>query len=170
MSPALAGGFFTTREAQRTVWRFLTKLKINLPLDPVRMRACQVISVTSDSVTLGTICQAPLSMGFSRQKYCSGLLCPPPGIFPTQGSNPHLLCILYWQVGSLPLVPPGKTQKKEKICIYPEKNVHPKGCTQCSLQHCLQQPRHGNHLNTDRGRNGQRRRGAFLYDGTLLSH
>ena len=95
---------------------------------------------------------------------------PPPGIFPTQGSNPHLLCILYWQVGSLPLVPPGKTQKKEKICIYPEKNVHPKGCTQCSLQHCLQQPRHGNHLNTHRGRNGQRRRGAFLYDGTLLSH
>ena len=59
MSPALAGGFFTTREAQRTVWRFLTKLKINLPLDPVRMRACQVVSVTSDSVTLGTICQAP---------------------------------------------------------------------------------------------------------------
>ena len=115
-------------------------------------------------------CQAPLSMGFSRQKYCSGLLCPPPGIFPTQGSNPHLLCILYWQVGSLPLVPPGKTQKKEKICIYPEKNVHPKGCTQCSLQHCLQQPRHGNHLNTHRGRNGQRRRGAFLYNGTLLSH
>ena len=30
------------------------------------------------------------------------------GIFPTQGSNPHLLCLLHWQVGSLPLVPPGK--------------------------------------------------------------
>ena len=25
------------------------------------------------------------------------------GIFPTQGSNPHLLCLLHWQVGSLPL-------------------------------------------------------------------
>ena len=24
-------------------------------------------------------CQAPLSIGFSRQEYCSGLLCPPPG-------------------------------------------------------------------------------------------
>ena len=34
--------------------------------------------------------QAPLSMGFSRQEYWSGLPCPPPGIFPTQGSNPGL--------------------------------------------------------------------------------
>ena len=30
------------------------------------------------------------------------------GIFPTQGSNLHLLHFLHWQVGSLPLVPPGK--------------------------------------------------------------
>ena len=30
------------------------------------------------------------------------------GIFLTQGLNPHLLCLLHWQVGSLPLVPPGK--------------------------------------------------------------
>ena len=31
-------------------------------------------------VTLWTIaCQAPLSMGFSRQEYWSGLPCPPPG-------------------------------------------------------------------------------------------
>ena len=30
------------------------------------------------------------------------------GIFPTQGSNPHLLCLLHWWVGSLPLMPPGK--------------------------------------------------------------
>ena len=30
------------------------------------------------------------------------------GIFPTQGSNPCLLCLLHWQESSLPLVPPGK--------------------------------------------------------------
>ena len=35
--------------------------------------------------------QAPLSMGFSRQEYWSGLPCPSPGIFPTQGSNLGLL-------------------------------------------------------------------------------
>ena len=29
-------------------------------------------------------------------------------IFPTQGSNPHLLCLLHWQLGSLPLTPPEK--------------------------------------------------------------
>ena len=51
--------------------------------------------------------QAPLSMGFSRQQYWSGLSCPPQGIFPTQRLNPRLH-LLHWQVGSLPLVPPGK--------------------------------------------------------------
>ena len=30
------------------------------------------------------------------------------GIFLTQGSNPHLLNLLHWQAGSLPLVPSGK--------------------------------------------------------------
>ena len=30
------------------------------------------------------------------------------GIFLTQGSNLHLLCLLHWETGSLPLVPPGK--------------------------------------------------------------
>ena len=29
-------------------------------------------------------------------------------IFLTQGLNPCLLCILHWQMGSLPLAPPGK--------------------------------------------------------------
>ena len=29
-------------------------------------------------------------------------------IFPTQGSNLCLLCLLRWQAGSLPLAPPGK--------------------------------------------------------------
>ena len=36
-------------------------------------------------------CQAPLSMGFSRQEYWSGLPIPSPGIFQTQGSNLGLL-------------------------------------------------------------------------------
>ena len=33
-------------------------------------------------------CQAPLSMGFSRQEYCSGLPCPPPGDLPDPGIQP----------------------------------------------------------------------------------
>ena len=42
--------------------------------------------------------KAPPSMGFSRQEYWSGLPCLPPGIFPSQGSNPglpHCRQILY---------------------------------------------------------------------------
>ena len=31
------------------------------------------------------------------------------GIFPSQGSNPCLLYLLYWQAGSSPLAPPGKS-------------------------------------------------------------
>ena len=54
--------------------------------------------------------QAPLSMGFSRQQYWSGLPCPLQGIFPNQGLNPHLLCLLHWEVGSLPLAPLGQPQ------------------------------------------------------------
>ena len=49
--------------------------------------------------------QAPLSTGFSRQKYWNGLPCPSSGIFPIQRSNSHLLllkiplkkCSLIWQ-------------------------------------------------------------------------
>ena len=42
-------------------------------------------------------------------------------IFPTQGSNPCLLCLLHWQAGSLPLAPPGKPihMYKHMQCIIP---------------------------------------------------
>ena len=33
-------------------------------------------------------CQAPLSMGFSRQEYWSGLPCPPAGDLPQPGTEP----------------------------------------------------------------------------------
>ena len=33
------------------------------------------------------------------------------GIFLTQGSNLHLLSLLHWQAGSLPLMPPGRLLK-----------------------------------------------------------
>ena len=46
--------------------------------------------MVSDSVTQWTVaCQAPLSMGFFRQKYWSGLPCPPsPRSFQTRDPNP----------------------------------------------------------------------------------
>ena len=35
--------------------------------------------------------QAPLSIGFSRQEYWSGLPCPPPGDLPNPGIEPKSL-------------------------------------------------------------------------------
>ena len=74
----------------------------------------QVTSV-SESVTTWTVAhQSLLSMGFSRQEYWSGLLCPPSGDLPNPGIEPTSLSLLHWLAGSLPLAPPGKT--KEPRC------------------------------------------------------
>ena len=63
-------------------------------------------SVISDSVTPGTIAlQAPLSMGFSRPEYWSGLPFAPPGDFPEPGTEPRSPA---FQADSLPSGPPGK--------------------------------------------------------------
>ena len=54
-------------------------------------------SVVSDSVTPWTIaCQAPLSMGFSRQEYWMGCHFLLQGIFLTQWLNPCFLHLLHW--------------------------------------------------------------------------
>ena len=55
------------------------------------------------SFSVISFCLFILFMGFSRQEYWSGLPCPPLAIFLTCGLNPRLLCLLHWQVGSLPL-------------------------------------------------------------------
>ena len=39
------------------------------------------------------------------------------GIFLTQGSKPHLLCLLHWQGESLPLAPPGRFTKFPLIIL-----------------------------------------------------
>ena len=56
------------------------------------------------SVTLWTVaCQAPLSMGFSRQEYWSGLPCPPPEGLPNPGIEPMSPMAPALQADSLPL-------------------------------------------------------------------
>ena len=47
--------------------------------------------------------QAPLSMGFSRQEYWSGLPCPPPGDRPNPGMEARSPAL---QADSLPSEPP----------------------------------------------------------------
>ena len=65
--------------------------------------------VTKSCLTLATswtvACQAPLSMGFSRQEYWSGLPFPSPGDLPDPGIEPRSPT---FQADALPSEPPGK--------------------------------------------------------------
>ena len=68
------------------------------------LQSCLTLCDPMDSIAH----QAPLFMGFCRQEYWAVLPYTPPGNFPTQGSNPRLLCLLLWQVVFLPPVLPRK--------------------------------------------------------------
>ena len=56
-------------------------------------------------------CQAPLSMGFSRQEYWSGLSFPPPRDLPSSGIKPTSPVSPALQADSLPTEPWGKPQR-----------------------------------------------------------
>ena len=76
-------------------------------------------SVVSDSVTPWTVAhQAPLSIGFSRQKYWKGLPCPLPGDLPDPETKPVSHSFLHWQAISLPLAPPGKPSFNLNYSLY----------------------------------------------------
>ena len=66
-----------------------TKVKGFLPLtqlvDGVTCVLSRFSCVRLFSTPWTVACQAPLSMGFSRQEYWSGLPCPPPGDLPNPG-------------------------------------------------------------------------------------
>ena len=93
-------------------------------------------SVVSDSVTFCTLaCQAPLSMGFSRQEYWNGLLFPSPRDLPDPGS---LLCLLHcvqiffyhWATGEWVKLEPND-------CLWRNKNINKKTeryCIWCVCQ------------------------------------
>ena len=71
---------------------------------------CAVLShsVVYDSVTTWTVArQAPLSMGFSKQEYWSGLSCPPPAYLPNPGIKPRSPNL---HADSLPSETPGKPE------------------------------------------------------------
>ena len=66
-------------------------------------------SVVSLCGSLDCHCQAPLSMGFSSKNIGVGCHFLLQGIVPTQGSKLCLLCLLHWQMDSLPTEPSGTT-------------------------------------------------------------
>ena len=67
---------------------------------------CESLSRVQPFATAWAVAhQAPLSMGFSRQEYWSGLSFPSPGDLPDPGTEPGSLAL---QADSLPSEPPGK--------------------------------------------------------------
>ena len=71
--------------------------------------SCSVIHETLR--TTANICPWD-SPGKKTRVGCHALL---QGILPIQGSNPCLSCLLHWQAGSLPLVPPGGPSVSESV-------------------------------------------------------
>ena len=64
-------------------------------------------------VTSWTVaCQAPLSMGFSRQEYWSAQPFPSPGDLPNPGTEPGSPAL---QADSLPSEPPGKPRRTSEV-------------------------------------------------------
>ena len=77
---------------------FITKI-------PLHLCACtQSFSRVQLFATLWTVAyQAPLSIGFWGQEYCSGLSFSPSGDLPSPGTESMSLCLLHRQADSLPL-------------------------------------------------------------------
>ena len=69
----------------------------------LRLLLCMLSLVGLFAILWAVALQAPLTMGFSRQEYWSGLPCPPPGDLPDPGIEPVSPVAPAWQVDSLPL-------------------------------------------------------------------
>ena len=78
----------------------------------VRMLSCVLLSLTPWTVA----CQAICLWNFSGKNTGVGYHFLLQGIVPTQGLNLNLLCLLHWQVDSLPLALPGG--KAHVSCIW----------------------------------------------------
>ena len=104
MSPALEGRFLTTGPPGKSQFCSLEAEFL--------LQESSVLSHFSH-VQLFVTLWIPLSMGFSRQEYCSGLPCPPLGDLPDPGIEPMSLTSPALQAGSLPIAPPGKPRKAQ---------------------------------------------------------
>ena len=107
----LRGPFFPQLESILVVKRLLSHPKAMAELEQTwqdmptcsKAQSCLALCQPMD-------CSPPGSSvyGISQQEYWSALHFLFQGIFPTQGSNLRLLCLLHWQANSLPTLTPGK--------------------------------------------------------------
>ena len=78
-------------------------------------------------------CQAPLSMGFSRQEYRNGLPCPASGHLPNPGIKPRSPSL---QADSLPVEPPGKPKNTGVGSLSHLQGIFPTQESNRGLLHC----------------------------------
>ena len=98
------------------------------------IRKRKVLSHVRLFVTLWTVAhQAPLSMGFSRQEYFSGLPCPPPGNLPKPGSEIRSPAL---QVDPLPAEPQGKPKYTGVGSLSLLQGIFPTQKSNQGLLHC----------------------------------
>ena len=95
MSPALADGFFTTS----ATW----EAQVSAESESEVTQSCPILC---DPWTIAYKVPPPWNYPGESTGVRSHFLLQ--GIFPTQGLIPSLLCLLHWQMGSLPLAQPGK--------------------------------------------------------------
>ena len=87
----------------------------------MRTKSLQLCLTFCDPMDGTIICQTPLSMGFSRQEYWSGLPFPSPGKLPNPGIEPWSPAL---QADCLLTKLQGKSLLKT-ICHYKLKFYHP---------------------------------------------
>ena len=102
ISPALAGGFFSTK--------------------PPHCAAVLSCSEVSDSLQPHGLQLDPLSVGFSRQEYWSWLSCLPPADHPNPGIKPRSPVL---QADSLPSEPPRKPMNTEFGSLFLLQGIFP---------------------------------------------
>ena len=101
-------------------------------------KTCAVRSVASVMLKLfatpwAIAHQAPVSMGFSRQEYWSGLPCPPPGNLPNPGIEPRFPTL---QADSVPSESPRKPKNTGVGILYLLQGIFPKQESNWGLLHC----------------------------------
>ena len=93
-----------TTEATQQQQQPLSLINRVLGLNPLKVKVKSLSLVRLFVTPLTVTYQAPLSMGFSRQEYWSGLPFPSPGELPNPGIEPGSPAL---QADALPSEPPG---------------------------------------------------------------